>query len=266
VAGFARFQRILVPVDFSPRSANALAYAVALGSLAKAEIEILHVWHSDLSTPVTVARERAKCELRDFVTRLELRGEVQLRRRTEHGDPYLTIQRTAQLGGYDLLVLTGPAVSGGDDSSVARRLLHSASNPVLFVPEHCSARLRSEQEPLLTLEHVLVPLALAGGTLAALDCACELVSMGDARVEALLAADVSPAQLECFRAHPNLERVRTFQLAEASELAVPQRAHSAPFDLLVMCGRRVGVGERAADLRLERVALAAPCATLALPD
>lgn len=260
------FKRILVPVDFSPRSANALAYAVALGSTTRAEIDILHVWHSDLSTPVTVARERAKRELRDFVSGLELRGDAELRRCTDHGDPYLTIQRTAQLVGYDLVVVAGPEPARGEIDSVACRLLSSASKPVLFVPARFPALLRSEQERVLRLERILVPLALAGAQLSALDYACELGRADGARIEALRSSDTLPAQHEGFRARPKAERVTEFELAEVSELAVPSRTQSSRFDLLVVSGKRVNAGERSTDLRIERVALAVPCASLSLPE
>jgi len=265
-AGFSGMKRILVPVDFSSRSANALAYAVALGSASHAAIDVLHVWHSDLATPVTVARERAKHALREFVSGLALLGDAELQRRTDHGDPYLTIVRTAQLGGYDLVVVAGPEPSRTDTDSVACRLFCSASNPVLFVPARCRALLRSEQERVLRLERILVPLALAGAQLAALDYACELGRADGARVEALLGPDLSPAQLQRFLARPKAERVTAFELGEVSELSAPRRAESVPFDLLVVSGKRVHVGERSADPRLERVALSVPCACLSLPE
>jgi nucleotide-binding universal stress UspA family protein len=264
-SAFDRFGRILVPVDFSERSANALAYAVALGSVFHAEIDVLHVWRSDLSTPVTIARERAKFELRDFVSRLELRGDVELRRRVELGDPYLAIQRMAQLTGYDLLVIAGPDPKRGLADSVALALLRSASTPVLLVPEHCQARLRSESEPVLRLERILVPLALAGAQLSALDCACRLGNADGARVEVLLTADVLPEQVQRLRVYPKLG-LAEFELHEVCEQAAPERVQCSRFDCLVMSSKRVQVGERAADLRLERIALSVPCATLSLPE
>jgi nucleotide-binding universal stress UspA family protein len=258
-------RRILVPVDFSTRSANALEYAVALGSSCRAAVDVLHVWHSDLATHVTVARDRAKRSLRDFVAELALRGDVELRRRIDHGDACLTIQRTAQLGGYDLLVVAGPEPGRGDADSVARRLLCGAPTPVLFVPAHCPPPLRSEQERLLKWERILVPIALAGLELAALDYACELSSIDGARVEALLSSDALPTQVERWRARPKSERVTEFELAEVSDLCVPPRVHNSRCDLLVMSTKRAQAGERARDTRSERIALSVPCASLSLP-
>jgi len=265
LANFA-FKRILVPVDFSTRSANALAYAVALGSRARAEIDVLHVWHSDLSNPVTVARERAKQELCDFVSGLDLHGDVELHRRAELGDPYLTIQSLAQLTRYDLLVVAGPEPTRSEVDSAGLRLLRSASTPVLFVPGNCLAWSRSELEPAFRLERILVPIALAGAHLSALDCARELADADGARVEALLSPDVLPSQIAYLRAHPWLDRLITVELREGSELSAPTRVQSSRFDLLVMASKRVHVGERAKDLRLEHIALSAPCASLSLPD
>jgi nucleotide-binding universal stress UspA family protein len=266
LARISSFKRILVPVDFSLRSANALAYAVALGSTCRAEIEVLHVWHSDLATPVTLARERAKGALRDFVAGLELQGDAELRRRIEHGDPYLTIQRTAQLGGHDLVVVAGPGPGRSDADTVARRVLSSAANPVLVVPMHCAARHRSERERVLRLERILVPVALAGAELSALAYACELAEADGALVEALLGSDATNAQLERFRSRPQSEQLSELEVRESSELAAARRAQASRFDLIVMSGKRARVGEQAADLRPESVALSVPCASLCLPD
>jgi len=262
----APFKRILVPVDFSTRAANALAYAVALGSSSRAEIDVLHVWHSDLANPVTLARERAKQELCDFVRELELHGDVELRQRAELGDPYMTIQSLAQLTRYDLLVVAGPDPARSEVDSAGLRLLHSASTPVLFVPGHCLVRSPSEPEPALRLERLLVPVALAGARLAALDRACELADADRARVEALLSSDVSQSQLDHLRVHPGRERLIMTDLGDACERSTPARVQSSRFDLLVMASKRTHVGERATDLRLERIALSAPCASLSLPD
>lgn len=262
-SGFGRFKRILVPVDFSLRAANALAYAVALGSRSRAEIDVVHVWHSDLATGVTLARERAKSELRDFVAELELRGDVTVRRRVELGDPYLTIQRLAQLTAFDLLVVAGPEPSHGA-ASVARSLIRSASTPVLFVPAQCLAREWTGGEPVLSLERIVVPLALAGAQLSALDCAQELAEVDHARIEVLLTPDASPAQIQHLRLRPQLAHLAQSEHREGSEQVAPRRVQSSRFDLLIMAGPRAPVGENASDMRQERIALAVPCPSLSL--
>ncbi len=258
-------KRILVPVDFSVRAANALEVAVALGSAHGAELDVLHVWHSDLATPVMVAKERAKNALRDFVTGLELRGDVTLKRRTDHGDPYLTIQRSAQLGRYDLIVLAGPEASRADAESVARALLGTAPCPVLFVPPNAKARLRSDEERVLKLERVLVPLALAGANLQALEYAEALTQVDRAVVEVLCTPDVPPDIWACFRARTLGERVDVREVEEDSALAVPKRVHASRLDWVVVAAQRAALGERPSDVRVDRLARTQHCPCLCVP-
>ena len=236
----APFRRLLVPVDFSSRSANALQYAVAFGSLTRAQVDVLHVWHSDLSTPVTVARDRAKGELRSFVSDLELRGDVELRRRTDHGDPYMTIQSAAQLSGYDLIVVAGPEPQRVHADSVARGLLRAAPSPVLFVPAYFQARYRSDEERVLKLERLLVPLALSGSRGQALRRAELLGTHDDAAIEQ--------------------------GASDEDAVGTARRVQASRIDLVVVCGTRARPGDRPSDGRAEAVALASPCATLSLPD
>ncbi len=258
-------KRILVPVDFSLRAANALELAVALGSAYAAELEVVHVWHSDLATPVTVAKERAKSALRDFVTGLELRGDVSLKRRIDHGDPYLTLQRMAQLSGYDLIVVAGPQASRADADSVARGLLATAPCPVLFVPPNAKARLRSDQERVLKLERLIVPLSLGGSALQALDYAEGLANADRATVEVLHTPDVSTEMRARFRARPRSERVEEREVEEDSAIAVPKRVHASRSDLVVVAAKRAALGERAPDLRADRIARSQHCPCLCVP-
>jgi nucleotide-binding universal stress UspA family protein len=261
----ASFKRMLVPVDFSLRSANALQFAVAFGSRWHAQIEVLHVWHSDLATGVTVAKERARNTLREFVASLELRGDVALRRRTEHGDPYLTIQRLLQLGGHDLVVLAGSESQRATDDSVAKSLLSSAPCSVLFVPPNSRMRRRSDEDRTLDLERLLVPLALAGEGLEALDCAEALASSEHATIEVLSTSDASPAFRARLQARAPLAARTGREEQGLSCAAMQQRTQVSPFDLVILCGKRAGIGGHPDDDRALRVALSQPYPTLCLP-
>jgi universal stress protein family protein len=265
IAPAGPFKRILVPVDFSPRSGNALAFAVAFGSLQQAEIDVLHVWHSDLATGVTVAKERAKNALREFVASLDLQGDVTLRRRTDHGDAYLTIQSVAQLGGHDLIVVAGPEIQRANEDSVAKSLLSSAPGAVLFVPSSSRTRARSEQDRSLDLARVLVPLALAGRQLEALDCAEALTSAGRATIEVLSTSDASPESRALLGGRLPVARREEREVAELSVPAILRRAEASSFDLVVLCSERAPIGARPSDNRAERVALSQSCPTLCLP-
>ncbi len=236
----AEFKRILVPVDFSTRSANALEFAVALGSLNHAQVDVLHVWHSDLATAVTVARDRAKAELRRFVAELALRGDVALKRRTDHGDPYLTIQSVARLSGYDLVVVAGPEPGPAKSESVARDLLRASAGPVLFVPAQCKARLRSDEQRTCKFERIFVPLSLSGRARQAVSWA-----------EALARHDGATLELGAI---------------EDDLATLVKRVHTSSFDLVLLCEPRAALGERSLEGQVEAVALSARCATLSLPE
>jgi nucleotide-binding universal stress UspA family protein len=213
-----------------------------------------------------VAKEQAKSALRDFVTGLELRGDVVLRRRTDHGDPYLTIQRTAQLSGYDLIVLAGPKPGAGDADSVTRRLLGTLPGPVLLVPAHAKARLRSDQDRALKLGRVLVPLALAGAGFEALRYAQSLAGLDHASVEVLLTPDVSLQQLARFRGPAALGGVDEHESARDSAQAVPERVEASGLDLVVAAGPRAALGAQPDDQRAMRLALAQHCPSLCVPE
>ena len=238
---------------------------MAFGSLYQAEIDVLHVWHSDLATGVTVAKERAKNELREFVTTLALRGDVELRRRTDHGDPYLTIQRVAQLSGHDLIVVAGPEGQRASEDSVSKSLLSSAPCAVLFVPPNTKPRRRSEQDRALNLERVLVPLSLAGDELEALDCAEGLPSAEHTTIEVLASNDVSSELRARLQARPMQGRREDREEAEATVQALQKRAQVSVFDLVVLCGKRAPIGTRPPDNRFECVAVTQPRSTLCLP-
>jgi nucleotide-binding universal stress UspA family protein len=265
VTSVGLFERILVPVDFSTRAANALRFAVAFGSRQRSQVEVLHVWHSDLSTGVTVAKERAKTALREFVASLELQGDVTLRRRVDHGDPYLTIQSLAQLGGHDLIVVAGPEGARAREETVSASLLSTAPCAVLCVPPNCSARPRSERDRALALERVLVPLAFAGSRLEALDSAETLTSSERATIQVLTSNDASPDSRARLRARPPLERREEYDAPGDSLAAVQQRAQASSFDLLVLCANRRPIGVRGTDTQAERVASSVQCPSLCLP-
>jgi nucleotide-binding universal stress UspA family protein len=155
-------RRILVPVDFSPASAHSLAFALALGDVFASTVDVLHVWRTNTETPVNVARERARTELRSFVGSLGPLGNATLRRCTDYGDPFLTILRIAQLSSYDLLVTPAPRTGSSGYEGLGLALLEAARLPVLLVP---SAWVEGRHDPDLKrrVRKILLPAAYADG-------------------------------------------------------------------------------------------------------
>jgi nucleotide-binding universal stress UspA family protein len=131
------FARILVPVDFSVCSESAFRYALAVGRRCQSVVDVLHVFQTSTVTPVTPARAKAKEALKSFVGRTKVYGSVELRRRVEYGDPFLTILNVATLGSYSLIV---QGARGKNDHSsrhlghVTESLVATSPCPLALVP------------------------------------------------------------------------------------------------------------------------------------
>jgi nucleotide-binding universal stress UspA family protein len=194
-----------------------------------------------------------------------LRGDVTLRRRIDHGDPYLTIQRIAQLGGYDLIVVAGPEGQRASDDTVAKALLATAPCAVLFVPPNAAPRLRPERDEALDGTRILVPLALAGEELQALECAEALTSADPSRLEVLISNDVSAELRSKLRARPSQHEHEEHEEAEPVVAAIQRRSQAIGFDLLVFCAARSAIGNRLVDSRIECAVVSQSRACLCLP-
>ena len=142
-------RRILVPVDFSPASTDALLYAELFGEKFGARIDVVHVWEPPLFlTPELVvyspgaiarnledvARERATEKLTDTIAGIVMRKRVEVHHRVEVGPPAERILEAAR--DCDLIVMgthgrTGIAhlVMG----SIAEKVTRRAPCPVLTV-------------------------------------------------------------------------------------------------------------------------------------
>jgi nucleotide-binding universal stress UspA family protein len=258
------YQRILVPVDFSPRSAHALTYALGFGALFASTVDALHVWRTNTETPVSVARERATVELRSFTATAAPSGRAKLRRRTDYGDPYLTILRIAQLSAYDLMVLVAPRP--GQSEALSLGLLRASRVPVLLVP---SAWMEGRKQPDLKrhLRRVLLPAAFAGRAPGLLGRVGGLLSALDARLELAFvsqgaAAEQERAARELAEEADLLPQVERRDLTGTLESALEERAREGGYDLLVMAAERGGVDQRNADPVVSRVVALQRCPTL----
>jgi nucleotide-binding universal stress UspA family protein len=143
----SHINRILVPVDFSPDSRNALRYAADLAAVFSAEIVMLHVVE-----PVYVAEpylgvapeagmfldeqiRNAKAVLADLGTALKKKGQ-RVRTMVAAGPPVLLIVDTAKDLGTDLIVMGTHGRTGVAHvliGSVAEKVVRTASCPVLTV-------------------------------------------------------------------------------------------------------------------------------------
>jgi universal stress protein A len=143
----SRINRILVPVDFSPDSQNALRYAADLAAACGAEIMMLHVVEPVYVTEpyLGVAPEfgmfldeqmrNAKAVLADLGTDLKKKGQ-RVRTMVAAGPPALLIVDTAKDIRTDLIVMGTHGRTGVAHlfiGSVAEKVVRTAQCPVLTV-------------------------------------------------------------------------------------------------------------------------------------
>ena len=143
-------RRILVPVDFSTSSGDALRFAYSLASALRASIEVLHVMDRS-GTMLDSAADRpsggdpaaARRLLRDFVAAVASgSGSVPMTERIEHGEPHDRIVSLACDEGFDLIVMGTVGRTGRPLAlvgSVAESVVRTSPRPVLTVREVANA-------------------------------------------------------------------------------------------------------------------------------
>jgi glycine betaine transporter len=137
-------QHILVPVDFSPYSDQAITYAMALAGKLQARVTLLHVIHEipigvgDMATalPYSYMQEleaevqRSLEEQLKGVQRAGIRGDIMVL----HGVPFQTIVDVAREQQIDLIIMGTHGRTGLSHvllGSVAEKVVRLAHCPVL---------------------------------------------------------------------------------------------------------------------------------------
>ncbi|MBX7157194.1 MAG: universal stress protein [Verrucomicrobiae bacterium] len=139
----AQFNKILVPLDFSPTSQKALNRAIALAQQSKASLILIHVvtftmvagaeqftaidWYQRL-------QDEAKKSLKKIQNKIpaSVRSEIIL----DTGNPFDLICRAAKKKNADLIVISTHGFSGLKHvllGSTAERVIRHAPCPVLVV-------------------------------------------------------------------------------------------------------------------------------------
>ncbi len=138
---------ILVPIDFSVHSRNALKYAIPLAMQFKASLRLIYVveptiYPADLGFGQVVLpgvedelREKGGQELQSLVTR-EIGNRVPATYLVRTGNPYHEILQEAEERGVDMIVVATHGHSGVEHmlfGSTADRIVRHAKCPVLTV-------------------------------------------------------------------------------------------------------------------------------------
>jgi nucleotide-binding universal stress UspA family protein len=153
------FQRILVPLDFSPCSDEAFRIACDMARLCGASMTVMHVIDTGvlavfnrlglLAVPSDAASQRrrlrhhARLNVRRLVDSEDAKG-IPITRVVAEGSPFVEIAKTARTGKVDLVVMGSyGGRSGSVDKiffgSTAEKVVRTAGCPVLTVPLPASA-------------------------------------------------------------------------------------------------------------------------------
>jgi nucleotide-binding universal stress UspA family protein len=143
-------QRILVTVDFSPCSGEALRFAFLLAAALDSSIEVLYVLEtstrlldSSAGQPPPADPAAAQERLHQFVMSIEGPKSVPMTERVEAGDVHERIVSIAEHEDFDLIVMGTNGRMGrplGLVGSVAAGVVRMSPRPVLTIREAPSER------------------------------------------------------------------------------------------------------------------------------
>ena len=140
-------QRILVPIDFSVHSKNALKYAIPFAQTFKASIDLLYVveptiYPADFSfgqigfpNIEEELRTRGSEELENLMTK-EIGGKVRSRKIVRTGKPFYEINQYALEENMSLIIIATHGHTGMEQilfGSTAEKVVRKAPCPVLVV-------------------------------------------------------------------------------------------------------------------------------------
>lgn len=144
--------RILMPVDYSETSKEAVAYACYVARQLGAALDVVHVWDQPNYVPETVVvnrpgqaakslgemiRENAEAEMTEFLAACKIAEEIEVSHHLESGEPASTILRVADKTGAQLVIVGTHGRTGVRHlllGSIAEKLVRLSHVPVLTVP------------------------------------------------------------------------------------------------------------------------------------
>lgn len=144
--------RIIVPVDFSDASANALTYAVAMAQQFETGLTLVHAYltplHIDeMHRTILLESEMDIMHLKeqlmaDMVGRVKNRSEVSITTVVAEGGIALLTEEVAKKHDADLIVMgmKGEGKSSSLFGSTTTRIMRQAKYPVLVIPEEAAFR------------------------------------------------------------------------------------------------------------------------------
>lgn len=172
-----KIDKILVPVDLSESSLNALDTAVALAVKNKAAIQILHIKEKDIDShdEATFSDVHLSLDSSDVLMALSNSilhtHAIKIKVLNDQGNISDTIIKCASIQKPDLIVMGTHGASGFRDGfmgSNTYRVIKNANCPVLSVPN---------KRKYLGFKKVLFPIRPVTGALLRYDVVCHLINM-----------------------------------------------------------------------------------------
>ncbi len=157
--------KILVPVDFSESSHNAMQYAIAMAKLFDNEIVLLYALNekrfasiltgSDTKQLIKEGIKSKLDESRDMI--LKMWPEARVALEVREGKPYKVVEKLTEQENVDLVVMGTNGESGIEKfiGSTTRRVMSSSHVPVVAVK-------RGKMDP--TFENIVMPIDLTKTT------------------------------------------------------------------------------------------------------
>jgi nucleotide-binding universal stress UspA family protein len=141
------FEKILVPVDFSPTSAAAIRMAADLSRQSQAKLTLLHVFQPlayvipdgylmQSAAEVNALNDSFENQLASAKKDAKSAGAIGVETKLLHGLPAMEIVRFAEAGKFDLIAMGTHGRTGLPHmliGSVVERVLRHATCPVLTV-------------------------------------------------------------------------------------------------------------------------------------
>jgi len=189
--------KILVPVDYSDCSREALRAAATLARQLGATLDVVHVWDRPqyVSEELTIRqgnqrrsiadmiRENAEKDMETFVAAAEVPAGIAITRRLMSGQPVATILGVLGQGNHELVVLGTHGRTGLSHvmlGSFAEKLVRLSPVPALTVPQMARARPSAG-----AIGRILVATDFSEPSRAALDHAANLAKNLEASLDLL---------------------------------------------------------------------------------
>ena len=298
-----RFNRILVPIDFSSPSLKAIPYALAISRQLGADVHLLHVTDLTQQPPLTLLTlplvpqsewdRRFMKRLQAIARKYRTNGNVSaLEPRT--GTAYEEICAVARELKADLIVIATHGYTGYERAflgSTAERVLQHSRCPVLVVRQHIS-RWNGAADPRtrtrFRLRRILAPTDFSECSRAGFDYAIQLARDFKAELQLVHVinphlypfgdqyAALDPVQLMGKAAHAAEKHMRSMaagakvrysvRVIEGSPAIQIRNAASADVDLIVISTHgRTGLGHILIGSVAEHVVRYAHCPVLVIP-